>query len=92
MDLKGNVKWKTNKAPNMERGNLLLADGLIFMMDGKTGELRLIEPDPAGIKELAKVKVLKAKPIWAPMVISDGMLLCRDQKQMKCLDVRAVAR
>jgi len=89
VSLDGKVKWKTNRSPNMERGNLLLADGLILMMDGKTGVLRLIEPDPAGFKELGQTQVLSRRPIWAPMSLSGGKLLCRDQGQMKCLNLSA---
>ncbi|KKL97556.1 hypothetical protein LCGC14_1833260, partial [marine sediment metagenome] len=48
-----------------------------------------VQPDPAGFKELAQAKLLSRGPIWAPMALSDGKLLCRDQQQMKCLDVSA---
>ncbi len=87
IDLAGNVKWKTNQVPNMERGNLIGADGLIYIMDGVRGVLRLVEPDPSGFKELAQAKVLRKGPIWAPMALTDGRLLCRDQLRLKCLDV-----
>jgi len=89
IDLAGNVKWKTERSPNMERGNLIIADGLIYIMDGRTGVLRLVQADPAGYKELAQAKILKHRPIWAPMALTDGKLLCRDQQQLKCLDVSA---
>jgi hypothetical protein len=38
---------------------------------------------------IAKAKVLEAKDgkVWAPMALSNGRLLVRDQHQMKCLDV-----
>ncbi len=99
MDLDGNLKWKTNKRPWFERSPLVMADGLIFNLDGSDGTLRLIEPNPDGYKELAAAKVLgiepfptprvfpRSKHIWGPMALVDGKLLCRDQKEMKCLDV-----
>lgn len=90
MDLDGKVKWKTDKAPNFEKGNILLADGLIFALDGNTGALALVEPAPEAYKELARAKVLEAKgkTVWAPMSLSDGKLIVRDQKQIKCLAVK----
>ncbi len=87
MDLDGKVKWQTGRAPNFERGNLILADGVILIMDGRTGELRMLQPDPAGYKELAKARILSGRDIWAPMALSDGKLVLRDQRQMKCLEV-----
>ena len=68
---------------------MLLADGSIFQLDGDTGELYLIEADPAAYRQLAKAKVLAAngKMAWAPMALSDGKLIVRDLHQMKCLDV-----
>jgi outer membrane protein assembly factor BamB len=86
----GEAKWRTGRAPNFERGNFLLADGLLFIMDGENGTLYMAEASAAGYKELAKAKVLTAvdKEVWAPLALSDGRLLVRDQHEMKCLDVR----
>ena len=88
MDLKGNVKWKTGRKPNLDRGHTLIAEGLMYNIDGAKGILRLIEPTPAGYKEISQVKLLGGKEIWAPMALADGKLLIRDQRQMKCLDVK----
>ena len=89
MDLAGAVKWKTGRAPNFERGPMLLADGLIFNLDGSTGVLHLIEPSPDGYKELARAAILAANLNWSPMALTDGKLLLRGEKHLKCLDVRA---
>jgi len=88
MDLDGNVKWKTGKSPDFERGGYLLAAGLMFDMDGKNGDLYLVELDPQAFKKLASAKLLGTKECWAPMALSDGKLLIRDQGQMKCVAVR----
>ncbi len=88
MTLGGERKWNTGRRPGFERGNLIMADGMIFNLDGKTGILHLVEPSPEGYKELAQAKVLDGKLMWSPMALSDGMLLVRDQAVMKCLDVR----
>ena len=88
MDLQGNLKWRTQREPNFERGNLILADGMIYIIDGVAGTLHLVKPDPAGFKEVSKVKILEGESIWAPMALSNGLLVIRDQKEMKCLDVK----
>ena len=88
LDLNGKVRWKTGKSPNFQRGNLIYAEGLIYNMDGITGHLRLIRPSPDKYKQIAEVKLLSGKEIWAPMALSDGKLIIRDQSQMKCLDIK----
>lgn len=91
LSLDGQVKWKTRESwfsMSFERGPLLLADGLIFNLDGKKGILCMIEPSPEGYKELAQVKLLGGKEIWGPMALSQGKLLVRSQSEMKCLDVK----
>ena len=88
MGLDGNVVWKTGGAGGFDMGNLIVADGLIFIMNGATGKLSLVEASPQGFKELGKAAVLSGKPIWAPLAMSDGKLVLRDQKQLKCLDVK----
>jgi len=93
LTLDGKIKWQTGKSdrkhPDFNWGGMLLADGMIYIVDGKKGDLRLVEPTPDGYKELAKVqKILGGKEIWAPPALSNGRLLIRDQSKMLCLDVR----
>ncbi len=88
LDLKGEVRWKSPAA--FTSGNLIIADGMIFIMNGRTGELALVEARPDAYQELARAKVLSAKGgmAWAPMALSNGRLIVRDLYEMKCLDVR----
>ena len=91
LSLDGQVRWKTRDARlplTFERGPLLLADGLIYNLDGKRGVLCLIEPAAEGYKELAQAEYLDGKEIWAPMALSQGRLLIRSQREMKCLLLR----
>ncbi len=94
LTLDGDVKWKTRDtrfrwfSTTFERGPLLMADGMIFNLDGRRGRLHLIEPSPEGFKELAQADVLDGRQIWAPMALSRGKLLVRSQSELKCLDVR----
>jgi len=88
LDMNGNKKWNTGTAPSFERGALMLADGLLLDLDGKTGELHLIEPNPDGYRELAKAKEFETVKNWGPMALVDGKLLLRGYQEMKCLDLK----
>lgn len=88
LDLKGKVLWKTRRDPYFERGGMLLADGLLYMVDSSNGTLYLIEPDPAGLKVVSSAKMLETKDAWCPLALSGGKLLIRDQKSLRCLDVK----
>ena len=94
----GQLRWHTTNSrfarqakrglPNFDVGNLIFADGMIYIMDGKKGDLRLLAAGPDGYQELACAPgILGGKEIWAPMALVDGKLIIRDQSQMKCLDV-----
>jgi outer membrane protein assembly factor BamB len=101
MSMDGKIMWKTGRSPNFNKGSMILADGLILATDGEV-TLYLIEPDPSGFKPLTSAKVLAEAGTdsegiaarvggrtqnWAPLALSDGKLLIRDQKQMKCVVV-----
>lgn len=88
MDLTGKIMWKTGRTPLFDKGGFILVDGLFLSMDGNKGVLYLHEPNPTGFKELAKAKLLEPGTNWAPLALTDGKLLIRDQKQMKCVVVR----
>ncbi len=98
MDMDGQIMWKTKRDPDFNKGSMILADGVILATDGaKT--LYLIEPDPSGFKPLASAEMLEAASSddpraarfgtqnWAPIALADGLLLIRDQIQMKCVRV-----
>ena len=90
MDLDGKVLWRTEREPNFERGHMLFADGMIFIIDGRAGSLHLVEPSPEGFKQLAQADgLLGGREIWGPLALSGGKLIIRDQSKMLCLDLRA---
>ena len=61
----------------------------MYVMDGRTGELHIVEPSPQAFKFLDKAKLLEYKEIWGPLALAEGKLVVRDQSQMKCVDLRA---
>jgi hypothetical protein len=102
MDMNGKVMWKTMRNPLFDKGSMILADGLILATDGRKA-LYLIEPDPSGFKPLASAEVLNEGGIsgndplasrvggatqnWAPLALSNGKLLIRDQSRLMCVKV-----
>ena len=100
MSMDGKIMWKTRRDPAFNKGSMILADGLILASDGRKS-LYLIEPDPSEFKPLASAELLGEAgadteglsrfggPIqnWAPLALSEGKLLIRDQMKMKCVKV-----
>ncbi len=96
MNMDGEIMWKTKRDPDFNKGSMIIADGLILATDGaKT--LYLIEPDPAAFKPLASAELLTdpeggdggrfGTQNWAPIALSNGKLLIRDQSKMLCVKV-----
>jgi len=91
MSMDGQVRWKTGEEPDFVRGGAILVDGLLLSTNGNK-MLYLIEPDPSGFKPLASAELLEEGTNWAPLALSDGKLLIRDQKNLKCLVVAQQGR
>jgi len=90
LDLAGKVVWQTKNTPNLDKGgSILTADGLMYVMDGRTGELHIVELSPQAFKSLDKAKLLEYKEIWGPLALAGGKLVIRDQSQMKCVDLQS---
>jgi outer membrane protein assembly factor BamB len=92
--LDGKVVWQSPVVSGdpaatrtFDLGGFLLADGMFFVLDGKTGMLRLIEASTTQYKELASAQVLSGEEVWGPMALSNGKLVIRDLSQMICLQV-----
>lgn len=106
MDTEGNIKWKTSRNPNFDRGSIVIADELMLATDGAS-KLYLIEPSGEAFKKISEAELLidgmpknqGATPgppgggsafgsqNWAPMALSGGKLLIRDQTHMLCVKV-----
>jgi len=84
----GDTVWDSKGKATFGMGNLLLADGLILIVNGGSGELSLCEATPDGFQELGRAPVLKGKDIWGPLAYSDGKLVLRDQTQLVCVDLK----
>ena len=79
---------QTGQSPNFERGSLIMADEMFYNLDGHTGILHLIKPSPAAYHEVSSFQALEGRKIWAPVAVSQGRLVVRDQDEMKCFSIR----
>jgi outer membrane protein assembly factor BamB len=72
-----------------DSGGFLLADDLIYIMHGDTGELYMLDAAAKEAKVLGRGKVLtaKGKKVWAALAMSRGKLIVRDLNEMKCVAV-----
>lgn len=89
MGMDGKVKWKTGRSPLFDKGGMIFADGVLLTTDGMT-KLYIIEPDPAAFKPVASADLLKtgaATQNWAPLALSNGRLIIRDQERLLCVKV-----
>jgi len=71
----GAVQWEqtwNNKGP------IIYADGLLYIMEEKTGNVGLLRPDPAKFDLISSFKIDKGTgPFWAHPTIFGGKLLIR---------------
>lgn len=89
MSMDGKINWKTGRSPSFDKGGMIVADGLILATDG-SAKLYLIQPDVTAFKPLSSAEMLKtdgATQNWAPLALSNGMLIIRDQGRMMCVKV-----
>jgi len=89
LDLEGNELWTSEGATSFGLGGYALADGMFFVLEGKTGVLRVLDANADQYSELANVQLLEGPDVWAPPVISHGRLLIRDLHKLICLDIAA---
>lgn len=87
LDGTGKTVWTSEGKASFGLGGFLLADGMFFLLEGKTGMLRLMEASTREYKELASAQILGGHDVWAPPALSDGKLVIRDLERMVCLQV-----
>jgi outer membrane protein assembly factor BamB len=94
LGLDGKIVWQSpvsagNPAGTrtFDLGGFLLAEGMFFILDGKTGRLNLVEADTKEYKELGTAQILEGEDVWGPLALSNGKLVIRDMNKMVCLQV-----
>jgi len=88
LDYDGKELWTSDGRAYFGLGSFILADGMWFILEGKTGMLRLLEASTEAYKELASAQILGGHDVWGPLALSDGKLVIRDFGRMVCLKVK----
>lgn len=87
LDKEGNRVWTSRDKASFGLGSYILADGMFFVMEGKTGMLRLLEANVSEYRELASAQLLRGPEVWAPLALADGKLVVRDMARLICVQV-----
>jgi outer membrane protein assembly factor BamB len=88
VDFDGKQVWNSEGHAYFGLGSFILADGMFYILEGKTGMLRLLEASTEGYKELASAQILSGHDVWGPLALSDGKIVMRDFGQMVCIKVK----
>ena len=87
LDCDGREIWTSQGHATFGLGSFILADGMFYILEGKTGMLRLLEANTSGYKELAGAQVLNGHDVWGPIALSSGKMVLRDMTKMICIEV-----
>jgi outer membrane protein assembly factor BamB len=89
----GDIVWR--ERDKLEMGSITAAEGRLYLLGEKEGEVVLIEASTEAWKEHGRFKLdplsEERKPdggIWTHPVIANGRLYLRDQNYVYCYDVR----
>ncbi len=80
----GSTVWKGG---SFEWGGLVAVDGTIIAINGKKGDVVMLELSRERYRELGRIKPISGTS-WTAPVVADGRLLVRDLKKLVCLDLR----
>jgi outer membrane protein assembly factor BamB len=71
----GEMKWEQ---PWNNKGPIIQADGMLYIMDEKSGNFGLLAPDPGGFNLVSTFRIEKGTgPYWSHPSIYDGRLYVR---------------
>jgi outer membrane protein assembly factor BamB len=103
MSLDGQIMWKTKRSPEFNKGSMILVDGMLLATDGAqtvyliepdpsgfkplASAMLLAEAGTGSENDPLASRVGGRTQNWAPLALSDGKLLIRDQTKLKCISV-----
>ncbi|MEQ1902604.1 MAG: PQQ-binding-like beta-propeller repeat protein [Pirellulaceae bacterium] len=89
----GKIRWNAEK--KVAKGALTYADGHLYYIEEKSGDVLLLKVNPEGWEEKGRFKLSpqteKRSPqgrIWVHPVIANGKMYLRDQELIMCYDVK----
>jgi len=77
----GKALWRR---AGFERGGLIIADGVIMALNGRDGDLVMVEASPTAYRELGRIKPLGGRS-WTAPILAQGKLIIRNKSTLACL-------
>lgn len=80
----GALKWKQS---GFEWGGLILVDGVLIGMDGRTGACVMVKAAPDGYQEMGRFTPLGGQS-WTAPIVAQGRLIVRNKQAIACFDLK----
>lgn len=80
----GSLRWQQR---GFEKGGMIAIDNVFLVLDGRTGELAMVEINPDAYKELGRFTPLGGQS-WTAPVVADGKLIVRNKTALACFDLK----
>ncbi len=91
----GTVVWPKKRVRQQPSGSVLAADGRLFVLGEKEGDVLMLAASPKGYQLLGEFKLPRLSTrrkaqghIWTYPSLSDGKLYLRDQELLYCYQVK----
>ncbi|MCK9323930.1 MAG: PQQ-like beta-propeller repeat protein [Bacteroidales bacterium] len=82
----GEVQWDEDWK---NKGPIIFADGLLYLMEERTGNVALVKPDPTEFRMISTFKLEGGTgPFWAHPAIYDGKLYLRHGDVLMVYDIK----
>jgi len=80
----GKPVWRQ---PGFEKGGLIGIDGTMIVVDGKAGDVVMVNITTKAYEELGRIKPLGGQS-WTAPIVADGKLYVRNKQYLVCLDLK----
>lgn len=80
----GSEMWK---GTGFQKGGMLIADGVIIALGGRSGEAIMVEASEESYNELGRFTPLGGQS-WTAPILAEGKLFIRNMSQLACFDAK----
>ncbi|NLH99376.1 MAG: PQQ-binding-like beta-propeller repeat protein [Chthonomonadales bacterium] len=80
----GDLKWRQS---GFEKGGLMLVDGVLIALDGRTGACVMVKAAPDSYQELGRFTPLGGQS-WTAPIVAQGRLIVRNKQAIACFDLK----
>ncbi len=81
------ILWSSGKTKRFGLGPYILANNKFFIL-GDDGILYLARASSESFQQIAESRMLDGVDAWGPIALSDGKMMIRDSKTMRCIDLK----